>query len=96
MDAIFSWENGKWPDHVLAVRPTHIDPRIAAQRGCFTFHPPGEPTLTTDINNTMTKWIVPSEAKKHLRQELELLGVDEFTIFGDLDHLAERLKRAYR
>ena len=46
MMAIFEWRDvddhrkSLWPDTILAVRPFNIDPRIAAQRGCFTFHPP--------------------------------------------------------
>lgn len=96
MEAIFDWKNDKWPKYILPVRPTNIDPRIGAQRGCFTFHPPTESTLTDETNPTLTEWVVPVGAKSELRKELELLGVDEFSIYGDLDHLAERLKRAYR
>jgi len=96
MAAIFEWQNDKWPKFILPVRPSNMDPRIGAQRGCFTFHPPSEHRLTTQSNPTLTQWIVPAEAKKSLRKELELLAVDEFSIYGDLDHLAERLKRAYQ
>jgi hypothetical protein len=96
MEAIFAWRDSTWPNRILPVRPTNIDPRIGAQHGCFTFHPPKERTLTTATNPTLKEWIVPVSAKTSLRKELELLGVDEFMIYGDLDHLAERLKRAYR
>jgi hypothetical protein len=95
MHAIFDWHDDKWPDHIFPVRPANIDSRIASQQGCFTFHPPKDPTLTTGTNPTLTEFIVPTTAKGHLRKELELLGVNEFSIYGDLDHLAARLRRAY-
>ena len=38
---------------------------------------------------------ISPDAKKTLRRELPLLGVDHFTVYGDLDHLAEYLKSSY-
>jgi FRG domain len=96
MEAIFQWKDDKWPKEILPVRPSYLDKRISAQHGCFTFHPPGTPVLTCDNNKTLRGYTIPAAAKNSLRKELELLGIDEFTIYGDLDHLAERLKRAYR
>jgi len=94
--AIFEWNDKLWPKMILAVRPAYQEWRISAQRGCFTFHPPGFPELTNSDNDTLKKYLIPAGSKLKLRKELALLGVDEFTIFGDLDHLVERLKRAYR
>jgi hypothetical protein len=96
MEAIFQWKDDKWPAEILAVRPSNLDKRIGAQRGCFTFHPPNVPRLTNKSNKTLVSYDIPVCSKECLRKELELLGIDEFVIYGDLDHLAERLKRAYR
>ena len=100
MEAIFSWrdedekEKSLWPDRILAARPFNIDLRIAVQRGCFTFHPPRQPWL--DVSHTsLRRFRIPVFSGQKLRKELELLGVDEFTMYGDLDNLAHRLKRAY-
>jgi hypothetical protein len=95
MQAIFDWRDDKWPDHIFPVRPSNIDSRIASQQGCFTFHPQKEPLLTDSNNPTLTELIIPATDKDDLRRELELLGVDEFSIYRDLDHLAARLRRAY-
>jgi hypothetical protein len=41
-------------------------------------------------------WLIPRAAKPNLRNELALLGIDDFTIYGDMVHLASRLTAAYR
>lgn len=96
LSTIFDWkQDAEWPTDILPVRPQHFDLRIVAQKGYFTFHPKGKPELTRADNSTLNEFTVPSSAKERIRKELDLLGVDEFTIYGDLDHLASRLKRAY-
>lgn len=94
---IFRWQdpNGLFPSFIVPVRPHHFDRRIALQRGCFTFHPPGRGTLTGRENGSLKVYRIPSASKDTLHGELTLLGVDQFTIFGDLDHLAEYLKSCY-
>jgi hypothetical protein len=52
--------------------------------------------LTKHSNESLLSYRIPRDAKPRLREELALLGIDEFQIYGDLDHLAARLKRAYR
>ena len=96
MKAIFEWQDNCWPEMILPVRPSNLDARMNAQRGCFTFHPPRAPELKHEHNRSLRRYVVSAKAKTDLRKELELLGIDEFSIFGDLDHLAERLKRTYR
>jgi hypothetical protein len=95
MKAIFEWQEDCWPEVILPVRPSNLDVRVSAQRGCFTFYPPSVPKLDRKHNPSLLSYAVPAKVKTDLRKELELLGV-EFSIYGDLDHLAERLKRAYR
>ncbi len=58
------------------------------QRSCFTFHVPGQEELTPAHNKSLKKYTIPSGAKNTLLHELILLGVDEFSIYGDLGHLA--------
>jgi hypothetical protein len=90
---IFSWQDKKFfPDFILPVRPDQFDRRISLQRGCFTFHPPGFGVLTKDVSPGLKAFRIPSEAKCKLLEELAMLAVDEFSIFGDLDHLAGYLR----
>lgn len=96
LKAIFDWNDAAWPKDILAVRPSSLEKRVNGQRGYFTFHPPTSPELTLASNTTIRRFMIPAASKESLKQELDLLGVDEAFIYGDLDHLAERLKRAYR
>ena len=97
MKQIFEWNNQiGFPKFVMAVRPDQRDRRIGLQRSCFTFHIPDRPGLTSAENNSLLSFRVPSDAKEEIRRDLLLLGVDEFSTYGDLEHLAQRLKRAHK
>jgi len=90
---IFQWRDpSHFPGFILPVRPDHFDRRIALQRGCFTFHPPDRGTLTKNEVRTLKVFCIPAAEKPRIRGELALLGVDQFSIYGDLDHLAVYLK----
>jgi hypothetical protein len=94
---IFRWsEPALFPRFIVPVRPDLFDRRIALQRACFTFHPPGHGTLTIDATASLKTYCVPSGSKPDIREELALLGVDQFSIFGDLDHLAGYLRYVHR
>ncbi len=90
------------PADILAVRPDHFDRRINLQRSCFTFHLPvstGHPfekrILTPEQNPKLHSFKVSGKHKQTIRKELRLLGIDHFSVYGDLEHLAARLKEAY-
>ena len=80
-----------FPDDIIPVRPDAFDRRITLQRSCFTFHVPKHPELTARENPSLKKWVV--REKKKILRELSLLGIDDFSIYGDLEHLAEWLKK---
>ena len=85
----------KLPNSIIPVRPNYIDRRMTLQRSCFTFHVPGKEALTSE-HAILKKFIVPSDAKATICDELTMLGIDAFAIFGDMPHLTDTLKRAYR
>ncbi len=81
--------------------PAHINPRINAQQSCFTTHQqPGEfgfvplewEELSGDYSRLMRKLVIPANKKKFLRDELDKLGVNHFTIFPDLVGLCKKLE----
>ena len=95
--AIFEWrdrdEKGElWPENILAVRPFNIDFRLAAQRSCFTFHPPRMKEIDPS-HASLRCFRIPAAAKERLRKALDILGFDEFTTYGGLDNLSRRLRR---
>jgi hypothetical protein len=97
MKRIHTWENSwHFPKFILPVRPDHFDKRMMLQKSHFTFHVPDHGTLTKAHNSSLKSFEIPASAKGELLHELFLLGVDEFSIFGDLDRLSKRLKDAHR
>jgi FRG domain len=95
---IFNWWKPEncFPAFVLPVRPNHFERRVILQKGCFTFHPPGRGTLTTTRNSSLRSFLVPRLSKPDIRDELFLLRIDAFSIYGDLEGLSRRLKFAYK
>ncbi len=91
---IAEWQSREhFPRFVIPIRPDYFDQRISLQRSCFTFHPPDCQMLRSFAKIRTID--IPSTSKAHIREQLAALGVDEFTIFGDLEHLAARLSAAY-
>ncbi len=82
------------PQQPIAVYPTHVVRRISTQRSCFTIH--GSDAKALDIREKkadggLAKIIIPSFHVKHIRAELESCGIDESTIFPDLDGLGRSI-----
>jgi hypothetical protein len=97
LKVIFHWpRGGSFPEFIIPVRPDYFDPRITLQRGCFTFHVPKRHFLTVKENDTLISYVIPKTAKPQIAEELAVLGIDDFSIYGDLEHLSARLKRAYK
>ncbi|MFN7118304.1 MAG: FRG domain-containing protein, partial [Saprospiraceae bacterium] len=97
LDPIFEWRTpDDFPDYILPVLPDFSTYRIRFQRGCFTFHVPKRKGITKAENSTLKKFIIPKDRKEFIRNELYFLGIDEFQIYGDLENLSKRLKRAYK
>ena len=96
LDVIVKWKKkDDFPEFIIPVRPDHVDSRISFQHSCFTFHVPKRHEITPDKFLTLKQYRIPKEKKASIRNELALLRVDEFTIFGGMDHLARRLTEAY-
>lgn len=77
---------------VLAINPTHIGKRLAAQRGCFTLHADMVTPLEAGAPPFLRKFDIPSEAIPEAIQFLQLAGMNEYTLFPDLDGLARHLR----
>lgn len=93
---IFRWKKpDNFPEFIIPVRPDHLDHRISLQRSCFTFHVPKRHVLTKEENKSLLSFFIPRAAKAHIKKELFLLGIDDFSVYGDLESLSRRLKAAY-
>ena len=70
---------------------------MSLQRSCFTFHVPERPAeLTKATNSTLEEFTIPHGCKQRITQELALLGIDAFAVYGDMEKLADTLKVAHR
>jgi hypothetical protein len=87
------WHDPKVPGRpalVLPVRPDNQAGRIGQQSSCFTLHMHGTGACT---NPTLNRIKVPGNAKPRILDELRRLNINEFSIYNDLDHLAQEIKR---
>jgi hypothetical protein len=86
----------RWP---AALRPPHIDRRIAVQLSAFTIHgshPDGLLEVAAhDRRARLVRVRVPKGNVKRIWDELSLCGVSETTVFPDLEGLARELKNSY-
>ena len=86
-------------------RSTVVSRRISAQSGVFTVHKVNDSgkmfqfETVSNFKNKLTKLIIPHENFANIRSELNILGVNHFTIFPDLDgfcqHLTWRFAKKY-
>jgi GNAT superfamily N-acetyltransferase len=86
--------NATLPDEPVAVYPSHIARRISTQRSCFTVHgsdPEGLEKLGSEENARLVNIFVSGSAAHTIQEELAVYGVDEVTIFPDLDGLGRSL-----
>lgn len=78
------------------VHPKMSNRRILSQAGGFIIHglvPPRKIKFAHQIEET--KFVIPKEKKKLLRNALELLGISDSTLFPELDRAANRIKATY-
>ena len=83
----------------VAILPTHIARRISTQRSCFTIHGSninGLEKFQRAKDPCVSKVVIPSDRTQAIRRELEGCGIDEATIFPDLDGLGRSLSSRWR
>jgi hypothetical protein len=76
-------------DKVGKFIPRHLSRRIAAQAGLFTVHP--DPYKPFD-SDELVKITIPNEIRHDLKKTLNLYGIDRYSLFPDLDGLANHIK----
>jgi len=87
------------PELPIAVQPTNIHPRMAAQRSCFTVHGKREQSLHVLLKEKSFKYlqrhVVDAGKLDEMLYDLRILGVSHSTLFPDLDGLAADLKSRF-
>ncbi len=87
----FIARQGKFIGEVVAVRPTKTYLRVSAQKGIFTVHDNLSQGLDTLFPTSVVRIPLPKSALKGAVKFLELSGVNEYTLFPDLDGLSRWL-----
>jgi FRG domain len=83
---------GKNVDQYLAVIPAHVDLRMLLQQSHFTVH--GGPTPLESLphaDDYLIRFVVPAADKPELALSLNNMGINESTVFPELDNLARYL-----
>jgi len=88
-------------EQVKIYRPKAISKRIVAQQGVFTVHSiyyvEGTQPFENNIeyNNNLVKLIIPNDQFPAFRKDLNMLGINCYTLFPDLDGLCKYLEWRY-
>jgi hypothetical protein len=82
------------------VEPPSLDARIVAQAAVFTISSDKRRSFDAfleehDLRDALVKFVIPAECVPLLRDQLDLVGVDERRLFPDLDGLAAAIRRYY-
>jgi hypothetical protein len=80
----------------VAIYPNQFDRRIAAQRSCFTVHGLRRGSLEQlfpNVRRLLARIVIPSYATEGIRKELDDYGIDEATIYPDLEGLGKCVAR---
>jgi hypothetical protein len=82
------------------VEPPSLDSRIVAQGAVFTicsdkWHSFDEFLRTHALGDALTKFVIPADRVSRIRDQLDLVGVDERRLFPDLDGVAAAIRRYY-
>jgi len=97
LNVIFLWQTiDKFPEFIIPVRPDLTDIRINQQKGCFTFHVPQHPILSTKENDSLKVYAIPALKKVTIRNQLKVFGIDNFNVFQDLESLAKTIKSNHK
>lgn len=79
--------------NIIAINPVLNDERLIVQRGVFTLHGDKNFALTEAASPSVIGIPILKEYKEKMSKELERIGVDELSLFPDLEHASKYLKR---
>ncbi|RYX80091.1 FRG domain-containing protein, partial [bacterium] len=81
----------------LAIYPTHLDERMAAQQACFTIF--GNVVNGLENHDSEKKFVesicIHKNYKKDILRQLKQLGISYYTIYPDLDGLGKEINFAH-
>jgi L-rhamnose mutarotase len=85
----FGWK------HPIALYPVQRSARLQSQRGYFTIHGDYVRPLEDIDSSSVCRLDIAEEIIPEIKKFLELAGINDYTMFPDLDGLARDLHRKY-
>jgi hypothetical protein len=87
-------------DFACMIEPPSLDARIEAQCAAFTLCSDKQRSFADFLTEhglvgALTRFIIPAAEVARVRDQLDLVGIDERLIFPDLDGVAARMRRYY-
>jgi hypothetical protein len=88
------------PPFACMLEPPSLDARIVAQSAAFTLCSDKRRSFDSfleahDLGERLTKLVIPAAEAGRIRDQLDLVSVDERRLFPDLDGVAAYLRRYY-
>ncbi|MEO6528052.1 MAG: FRG domain-containing protein [Gemmatimonadaceae bacterium] len=82
------------------IEPPTLDARISAQAATFTLCSDTRRSFDVflsdhGLDEALSKFVIPSSATARVRDQLDIVGVDERRLFPDLDGVAAQMRRYY-
>jgi FRG domain len=95
--AKFAKINKKLPSAPVPILPAQTAQRISSQRSCFTIHGSDQNGLDKlQGDDLLIKIVIPSINVTEIKKELEVCGIDDATIFPDLDGLGRCISARWK
>ncbi|HVO65803.1 MAG TPA: FRG domain-containing protein [Syntrophales bacterium] len=92
-------DHKKLPEYPLCILPPYIDDRIRVQRSCFTVHgkyKDGFYQMKRKFSEArIAKLSIDTKSAPNIRSELASSGINEATLFPDLEGIAREIKYEY-
>jgi hypothetical protein len=82
------------------IEPPSLDARITVQSATFTLCSHKRESFDSflerhDLGSALTRFVIPAGDVSRVRDQLDLVSVDERRLFPDLDGVADYLRRYY-
>jgi FRG domain len=78
---------------ILPIRPSTEFTRVSTQSSCFSLHM--RDSKDRDMGDNLKIIEIDKSSRETILQELEMLAINQFTVYQTLDHLASNIKNTY-
>jgi hypothetical protein len=76
----------------VAIKPTYVHARLAAQKSCFTIHGWSEKPLPAIVpDSIIAKFVIKKRAIPTLQRDLKILGITHTSVFPEAEFLAREI-----